>query len=89
MLTEDDLKAIVSECAETMTLHLLNGTNMDIAEGDRNCCCITCLASLCVEIVINRISDEIDEELMDGEVDEIYEAIAINHNRKIDKKDIN
>jgi len=76
ILDEDMVKSMTSECAEAMTLHLLNATNPENDSDD--CGCLTCLARLCVEIVLERIHEE-GEAIMAQQ----------KHNQKIDRRNIN
>jgi hypothetical protein len=76
ILDEEWVATMTSECAEAMTLHLLSATNPD-GEGN-DCGCLTCLARLCVEIVLTRIHDESELQMMQE-----------NHKQKVDRRNIN
>lgn len=76
ILDEQWMKSMVSECAEAMTLHLLNATNPENNNDD--CGCLTCLAHICVEAVLDRIHEE-GNELMEQQ----------KLNQKIDRRNIN
>jgi hypothetical protein len=61
-LKEDWIKMMTAECAEAMTLQLLNATNPD--GGESECACLTCLARTCVEIVLDKLHEESELEMM-------------------------
>lgn len=76
ILDEEWVATMTSECAEAMTLHLLKATNPD--EDSNDCACLSCLARLCVEIVLERLHDESELQMMQE-----------NHNQNIDRRNIN
>ena len=76
ILDEEWMKSMVSQCAEAMTLHLLNATNPDNDSDD--CGCLTWLAHICVEAVLDRIHEEGNE---------LIEQQKLNH--KVDRRNIN
>ena len=61
-LKEDWIKMMTTECAEAMTIQLLNATNPEANESE--CACISCLARTCVEIVLDKLHEESELEMM-------------------------
>ena len=76
IIDEEFANQLTSECAEAMTLHLLNIANPQ--DESSECGCLRCLAHLCVEIVLERMHEE-SEEFMRQE----------KRNQKIDRRNIN
>jgi len=61
-LKEDWIKMMTAECTEAMTMQLLNATNPEVNESE--CACLTCLARICVEIVLDKLHEESELEMM-------------------------
>jgi hypothetical protein len=62
ILKDDWVTMMTSECAEAMTMQLLNATNPEL--DDSECACLTCLARTCVEIILDKLHEESELEMM-------------------------